>query len=125
MLSAPITLSDRQMFSLLGQRLKSVREQAGLSLVDVSGATGIADAMLAKLEAGARPIHVGHIVRLSACYRLSPNQLFLGLAPSAGLNVSQVDIDHLLRQFLQIDQPSRGDLFKGLVASIAAGTNGN
>lgn len=120
MMHAISTLSDGQMFAILGQRLRQVREQAGLSPVQVHDNTGIADHLLSALEAGETPIHAGHIIRLSACYKLTPNQLFLGLAPSSSAAVSEADVEHLLRRFLQIDQPGRGDLFKGLVARIAS-----
>lgn len=115
------TLSNAQIHAVLGQRLKAVRLERGIDLPQASVQTGIPARELSRIEQGEKQIYASHIARLSHCYAITPNELFLGLAHSAGISVSEADIAHLMERFLKIDQPSRGDMFKGLVAGIAAG----
>lgn len=89
--------------------------------MQVAQATGIDRGELILIEGGKAAIHAGHIVRLSECYQVTPNSLFLGLAHQFSAHASYEDVTELLSRFLKVDQPARGDAFKGLIASIATG----
>lgn len=63
----------------MGQRVKSIREQRGMTMDQVAKAAGTGRSMIAKLEAGNRRMHRNWVGRLSKALNVSPEEITKGI----------------------------------------------
>lgn len=117
----------------VGERLRSIRQQRGMSLQDVHRATDgeFKAAVLGAYERGERSLSLPRLRRLAACYDVPMNQLLpeedtvevTGASPG-GLTIDLTRVDDLdpaagevIDRFLQKIQVQRQD-FNGKVLTI-------
>lgn len=61
--------------ALLGRRLATAREHAGLTQVQAATALGVPQSVIGKLELGLRQLRFVEGLRLAALYQISPGEL--------------------------------------------------
>lgn len=119
----------------VGERLRSIRQQRGMSLQDVHRATKgeFKAAVLGAYERGERSLSLPRLRRLAACYDVPMNQLLpeedivqASSAPSGGVTIDLTRVDALdesvgeiIDRFLRKIQVQRQD-FNGKVLTIRA-----
>ncbi len=119
----------------VGERLRSIRQQRGMSLQDVHRATNgeFKAAVLGAYERGERSLSLPRLRRLAACYDVPMNQLLpeedtfqASSAPAGGVTVDLTRVDDLdesvgevIDRFLRKIQVQRQD-FNGKVLTIRA-----
>ncbi|MFI5809225.1 helix-turn-helix domain-containing protein [Streptomyces sp. NPDC051561] len=72
-----------QTLAAMGPRLRVLRERRGVTLTDVSGATGISPSTLSRIETGRRKPTLEVVLQLAKEYGVSLDEL-AGTAPAAG-----------------------------------------
>lgn len=82
--------------------LAHLRETAGLSLEEAARALEMPTEALQQLEADPTQADAALLARITGHYQA----------------LTSADTDHLVRAFLQTDQPSRGQLFKDFVSTF-------
>lgn len=119
----------------VGERLRSIRQQRGMSLQDVHKATDgeFKAAVLGAYERGERSLSLPRLRRLAACYGVPINQLLPeedtyeiagSLATGVTIDLNKVDdmddaVATVIARFLQRIQVQRQD-FNGKVLTIRA-----
>jgi transcriptional regulator with XRE-family HTH domain len=119
----------------VGERLRSIRQQRGMSLQDVHKATDgeFKAAVLGAYERGERSLSLPRLRRLAACYGVPINQLLPeedtyeiagSLATGVTIDLNRVDemddaVATVIARFLQRIQVQRQD-FNGKVLTIRA-----
>ncbi|MGI9641464.1 MAG: transcriptional regulator [Acidimicrobiia bacterium] len=119
----------------VGERLRSIRQQRGMSLQDVHKATDgeFKAAVLGAYERGERSLSLPRLRRLAACYGVPINQLLpeedtyeitSSLATGVAIDLNKVDemddaVATVIARFLQRIQVQRQD-FNGKVLTIRA-----
>jgi len=119
----------------VGERLRSIRQQRGMSLQDVHRATDgeFKAAVLGAYERGERSLSLPRLRRLAACYGVPINQLLpeedtyeiaRSLATGVTIDLNKVDdmddsVATVIARFLQRIQVQRQD-FNGKVLTIRA-----
>ena len=119
----------------VGERLRSIRQQRGMSLQDVHRATGgeFKAAVLGAYERGERSLSVPRLRRLAACYEVPINQLLpeddtyeVDSPPTSTVTIDLAKVDRLddsvavvVDRFLRHIQVQRQD-FNGKVLTIRA-----
>lgn len=119
----------------VGERLRSIRQQRGMSLQDVHRATDgeFKAAVLGAYERGERSLSLPRLQRLAACYGVPMNQLLpeedtyeVAAPNSGGMTIDLTRIDDLddevakvIDRFLKRIQVQRQD-FNGKVLTIRA-----
>lgn len=59
-----------------GQRVRQLRQEAGLSQAELAEASGIDRAALSKIETGKRDLGVSRVAQLAAALGIDPSRLF-------------------------------------------------
>lgn len=72
----------------LGQRLRDIRKELGLSLTEVASATAISPSFLSLVELGKSDITIGRLTRLAEFYKITFDEL-LGAAEAEELDIIQ------------------------------------
>lgn len=119
----------------VGERLRSIRQQRGMSLQDVHRATDgeFKAAVLGAYERGERSLSLPRLRRLAACYGVPINQLLpeedtyeIVGSPATGVTIDLNKVDDMddavatvIARFLQRIQVQRQD-FNGKVLTIRA-----
>ena len=75
---------------LLGQRLKALRQERGLSISEVAAATGISRSFLSLVEGGKSDITLGRLITLLAYFGVSITDLVPDAAPPPSALVTRV-----------------------------------
>lgn len=102
--------------ALIGQHIKTIREKSGYSLDAVEKATGISANELRQFEAGRNKIPAERLLRLATFFNVTPDYFFEGMIQSSRL--SGEDIHQLIQNFLKVEGPDRGTLFKEFVKAV-------
>jgi transcriptional regulator with XRE-family HTH domain len=76
---------------LLGQRIRQIRQQRGLSLQEVEARTGeeFKSSVLGAYERGERSLSVGRLMRLAAFYEVPVDQMLPGAGGVAGRTAAE------------------------------------
>ncbi len=118
-------IGDHMVNAHVGTRIRNLRQQAGVSAREVSRNTGISSTQLYKFEMGKNRISAVHLFKLAHFFNVPPNSFFEGLPGIATGQVTNADISHLMKNFLKIDSPNRGALFKDFVKAVSAAKDSN
>lgn len=108
--------------ALIGGRVKAIREESGVARDALAEHVGVSAVMLGEMENGTKHITARHLLKLSEFFKVSPNYFFEGMlsfsADGSARAVSEEDIAYLIQNFLKVDAPDRGSLFKNFVAAV-------
>ena len=109
---------DKAINREIGLRVKDAREKAGLSQEQLATELGVARAQLEHLEMGTDHMKAHHLYRLAQFFKVTPDYFFGRLLPQKPHEVTTQDAGYLIQNFLKVDAPSRGTLFKQFVAAL-------
>lgn len=80
MVRRAVRLDDGELRARLGERMRGLRLERGLRLVDLSALSGLSGAHLSRLEHGQRWLSVQVLLKLSDIYGIEPSTLLWGPA---------------------------------------------
>ena len=100
-------MNDDAVIDLVGPRLRALRAERGLSIAEVSAATGISPSKLSRLEGGLRRASLDVLLPLARTYRVSIDDL-VGAPATADPRIHPVPVTRYGMTFLPLTRRPGG-----------------
>jgi transcriptional regulator with XRE-family HTH domain len=103
----------------IGQRIAMLKEKANVAADELETNLELGKEEIAEIEMGKRSITASHLVKVANYFKVHPSFFFEGM-PGLSENrpVTEDDVTYLMQNFLKVNAPDRGQLFKDFVQAI-------
>ena len=87
----------------MGQRLRTLRRERGLSQVELSERIGMTQSNISAIERGARGVTIHQVVKIAKALHASTDEILLGVKPGKQKTNGNIKDRRFLRRLQQID----------------------